>query len=200
MILASQSPRRRELLTAAGYEFEVQAPHDSVEKGVCSSCSPEQLVVDSAVAKASAIASQQHLASETSVASSTIVLAADTVAVCRSEILGKPVDEDHARAMLKLMSGKRHDVITGVCLWHCPSNLFVNHLERTTLVMSELSDTMLDAFIETDQWIGKAGAFGFQDGLDWVRIEQGLESNVVGLPIERLDGLVTQLLQRVAQG
>ena len=113
LVLASQSPRRRMLLEENGFEFEVIAPHDSVEKGVCSKCSPEELVIESAFVKARAIASQVE---------SGIVLAADTVAECRAEILGKPVDRDHAEKMLRLMSGKSHQVLTGVCLWHRPSD------------------------------------------------------------------------------
>jgi len=163
LILASQSPRRKELLAEAGYTFTVWAPDDSVEKGVCSNCSPDQLVIDSAVAKAAAIASQ----SVEKFSEPTIVLAADTVGVCKAEVLGKPVDVDHAQQMLKLMSGTLHDVLTGVCLWHLPSQRFLTFLEKTTVEMDVLSDEMIAEYLDTDLWIGKAGAFGFQDGLDW---------------------------------
>ena len=139
LILASQSPRRKELLTEAGYTFSVCAPDDSVEKGVCSKCSPSQLVVDSAVAKAAAIASQ----SAQQGISPAIILAADTVGVCKAEVLGKPVDADHARQMLRLMSGTVHEVMTGVCLWHLSSNQFLTFLEKTTVEMDVLSDCLL---------------------------------------------------------
>ena len=188
LILASQSPRRKELLTAAGYQFEVDAPHDSVEQGVCSKCSPEQLVLESAFAKAKAIA-QKHATG--------LVLAADTVAVCGSETLGKPVDRQHAERMLKTMRGTKHRVLTGVCLWLRPQDVFETHLEATVLEMDELSDDQVDSFLETDEWIGKAGAFGYQDGLDWVHVIEGLESNVVGLPVERLDDWIEQLSKKV---
>ena len=128
LILASQSPRRKELLTEAGYTFSVCAPDDSVEKGVCSKCSPSQLVVDSAVAKAAAIAGQ----SAQQGTDGTIILAADTVGVCKAEVLGKPVDADHARRMLRLMSGTAHEVLTGVCLWHLPSQRFLTCLLYTS--------------------------------------------------------------------
>jgi len=129
LILASQSPRRSQLLTEAGFTFTVDAPADSVEKGICSNCGPDQLVVDAAVAKAGAIAQKND---------DGIILGADTVASCKAEILGKPVDVDHARAMLKLMSGTVHQVLTGVCLWHRPSNRFMSYLERTTIPISGL--------------------------------------------------------------
>ena len=157
LILASQSPRRRQLLTEAGFSFEVIAPDDSVEKGICSNCGPEQLVVDAAVAKASTIAQEIDHG---------IILGADTVASCKAEILGKPVDVDHARAMLKLMGGTMHHVLTGVCLWHRPSNQFASYLQQTTVEMDRLSDQRIEEYLDTDQWIGKAGAFGYQDGLD----------------------------------
>lgn len=185
LILASQSPRRKQLLTDAGYEFTINAPADSVEKGICSSCSPEELVMESALAKARAIAATL---------SEGLVLAADTVAVCKAEVLGKPVDRDHAERMLRLVSGQRHRVITGVCLLDRASQRRSVHLEQTVLRMDELSEQQLTEILDSDLWIGKAGAFGYQDGLDWVHIEKGLESNVVGLPIERLDGWIEALL------
>ncbi len=190
LVLASQSPRRRMLLEENGFEFEVIAPHDSVEKGVCSKCSPEELVIESAFVKARAIASQVE---------SGIVLAADTVAECRAEILGKPVDRDHAEKMLRLMSGKSHQVLTGVCLWHRPSDKYVVKMEQTILKMDELSEEQLEVILESDNWIGKAGAFGYQDGLDWVHVQAGLESNVVGLPVERLDTWIEELMTEVPE-
>ena len=205
LILASQSPRRKELLTEAGYTFTVCAPDDSVEKGVCSNCSPSQLVVDSAVAKAAAIATQTiELSQSVELASAErgqqpiIILAADTVGVCKAEVLGKPVDADHARKMLQLMSGTAHEVMTGVCLWHLPSNHFLTFLEKTTVEMDVLSGEMIAEYLDTDLWIGKAGAFGFQDGLDWVRIVEGLASTVVGLPVERLPEWIEALMEKVA--
>ena len=194
IVLASQSPRRKELLNEAGFEFTVCAPDDSVEKGICSNCGPDQLVVDSAVAKAAAIAQVTQMAQT---ANDCIIIAADTVGVCKAEVLGKPVDADHARRMLQLMSGTVHDVLTGVCLWHKPSNRFLNFLERTSVRMENLSEAMIEEYLDTDLWIGKAGGFGFQDGLDWVQIVEGLASTVVGLPVEKIDGWIDQLLKEV---
>jgi septum formation protein len=188
LILASQSPRRRQLLSDAGFEFEVLAPEDSVERGICSRCSPEELVLENALLKAAAISTQIE---------SGIVLAADTVAECEAQILGKPVDRDHAKQMLTLMSGKRHRVLTGMCLWHCPSNQRIAKLEQTVLTMDQLSDDQLEAILDTDNWVGKAGGFGYQDGLDWLHIESGLESNVVGLPVERLGDWIEELRSKV---
>ena len=189
IILASQSPRRRELLTKAGYELEVKPPHESIEKeaaerGLCSRCSPEELVIEFAFVKARAIAKEIE---------SGLVLAADTVANCKSEILGKPNDREHAEKMLRMMSGTTHRVLTGVCLWHRPSDVFKCFIEQTVLEMDELSESQLDEILDSDAWVGKAGTFGYQDGLDWLHIKSGLESTVVGLPIERLEQWIDEV-------
>ena len=177
IILASQSPRRANLLKDAGFRFVIDAPDDSVERGICSKCSPEDLVLQSAFLKARAIAPKHNTG---------LIVAADTVAECQGEILGKPVDRDHAEKMLMLMSGKRHRVLTGVCLWKKPGDCHLLHLEQSVLTMDALEGQQLKEILDSDNWIGKAGAFGYQDDLDWIHLESGLASNVVGFPVERL--------------
>jgi len=186
LILASQSPRRRQLLTEAGFDFTVEAPSDEIERGICSSCSPEDTVLEGAFLKARAIAKGVDKG---------LILAADTVAECKGEVLGKPTDRDHAERMLRLMSGKTHRVLTGVCLWDRPSNRRVCFLEQTVLKMDELSAEQLNGILDSDSWVGKAGAFGYQDGLDWLHVQSGLESNVVGLPVEKLAGWIESFKQ-----
>lgn len=181
LILASGSPRRKQLLEAAGYLFAVRVPDESVEQAVDSSLSPREFVVEAAFQKAKAIATM--VASEFD---SGVVLAADTVAECDGHIIGKPRDRAHAKEILLTMSGTRHAVYTGVCLWNCKTGELVKHCEKTLLQMDELSDGWLTGYLDSGNWRGKAGAFGYQDGLDWIRIVEGLASNVVGLPIERL--------------
>ena len=119
-----------------------------------------------------------------------LVLACDTVADCRGQILGKPSNADHAAEMLRSMRGTEHFVRSGICLWHRPSNRALLEVESTTLKMDMITDEWIDQYVQTDQWIGKAGAFGFQDGLDWIHITEGSESNVVGLPMERLESML----------
>jgi septum formation protein len=133
-ILASQSPRRRELLAEAGYRFTVVPPNEDVECGVCSESGPSGLVAELAFRKAKS-ARERLLAepadfglrqvtdSQSAIrnSQSAIVMAADTVAECDGLILGKPRDETDARAMLQQLSGREHRVLTGVCLW--PLNL-----------------------------------------------------------------------------
>lgn len=197
LILASGSPRRAQLLRDAGYDFEVLVPAEEVEQGLCSNCSAAEMVRDLALRKGAHVAEQ--LTAEWP-DSNWLLLAADTVAECGGQILGKPVDEDHAREMLRLMRGRRHRVLTGICLW--PSQpakdsgreLRLPHVEVvvTHLEMDNLSDEAIEEYVATDQWRGKAGGFGFQDQLGWVWIGEGSESNVVGLPMERVSALLTE--------
>lgn len=177
LILGSQSPRRRELLERAGYQFEIRPPAESIEQGICSRCAPGQFVLQAAFLKGRAIAADVEQGT---------VIAADTIAECRAEILGKPINREHAEKMLRLLSGQRHRVLTAVSLWDCQSGRHLVRLEQTVLRMDQLTDEQLETILDSDLWIGKAGAFGYQDGLDWVHVETGLESNVVGLPVERL--------------
>ncbi len=177
LILASRSPRRRELLAAAGYAFEVVTPSDAAECGVCSGQSPAQLVARLARQKAADVAQRIDRG---------LVIGCDTVAECRGLILGKPNDRDHARTMLETLSGREHRVFSGLCLWPVPGGEPVVRVAMTTLCMDKLTPEQLDAYLAGGQWEGKAGAFGYQDGLDWVHIVEGGASNVVGLPMELL--------------
>lgn len=189
LVLASSSPRRRELLSQAGYNFTVVPPAEDVECGVCSESGPAGLVAELAYRKAAAV--REQLLADPQPA---IILAADTVAECSGFILGKPKDEVFARQMLSQLSGREHRVLTGVCLWmlHPPSNDDVREgnplikVAVTRLRMDPLTDEQLDAYIASGKWDGKAGAFGYQDDLDWVHVIEGSESNVVGLPMELL--------------
>ena len=177
LILASRSPRRRELLDAAGYSFEVHTPTEAAECGVCSGESPSELVARLAYQKATDVAARIGRG---------LVVGCDTVAECHGHILGKPEDQDHARTMLRLLNGREHRVYSGLCLLNAPNGDPAVRVAITLLRMDRLTDEQLDAYLATDLWDGKAGAFGYQDGLDWVHIIEGNESNVVGLPMELL--------------
>ena len=185
LILASQSPRRRELLEQAGFEFEVVLPSPGAECGKCSGESPVDLVARLAMQKAKDVAMRTAKG---------IVIGCDTVAECMGQILGKPENRDHAEEMLRLMSGRTHHVSSGLCLWKRPGDEPVIRVDATRLRMDELSTEKIESYLETDLWVGKAGAFGFQDGLDWVHIEDGSASNVVGLPME----LLSEMLQDIS--
>jgi septum formation protein len=194
LVLASGSPRRRELLVEAGYRPRVVEPRPGAEEcGICTNCGPAELVVDLADRKLRDVLDQFARGEAAPPAATGVVLAADTVAECGGTILGKPIDDDHARTMLRSLSGREHRVYTGVALagWSGGGPGPVSRFfEVTVLRMDELSDPWIDAYVETGAWRGKAGAFGYQDGLGFVHIVRGSESNVVGLPIERIAGLL----------
>ena len=112
LILASRSPQRRQLLAAAGYDFEIVPPQDVDECGICSRKSPAEFVARLALEKASDVAVQ---------VGSGLILACDTVAECDGQVLGKPANESLARRMLEMLSGREHRVLSGVCLWDVPN-------------------------------------------------------------------------------
>jgi len=181
LILASRSPRRRELLAEAGYRFDVVPPAESVECGVCSRESPAEMVARLAYEKAADVARRVGRG---------LILGCDTVAECNGEILGKPGDIATARRMLGLLRGREHRVLSGLCLWDYPDTRPDTRVSVTRLRMDELTDRQLDEYLESYQWEGKAGAFGYQDRLGWVHIIEGSESNVVGLPLELLKEMI----------
>ncbi len=182
LILASASPRRAQLLAAAGYQFEVKPASDSAECGACSNETAPELVARYSLRKAADVASRIDRG---------LILAADTVAFCAGQILGKPRDREDAMRILLLLSGRAHDVYSGICLWSRSQQRCVVDVVRTRLEMQALSPEMLSEYLDSMLWEGKAGAFGYQDGNDWLCVlDGGSESNVVGLPMERLAELL----------
>jgi septum formation protein len=189
LILASRSPRRHELLTEAGYKFDVIVPQHDVECGVCSERGPAGLVAELALRKATAVREIMQKQGQ----QSATILAADTVAECAGLVLGKPPDEEAARYMLRQLRGRDHRVLTGLCVWPLSRTEPRVEVAVTNLRMDNLSDAQIDAYIATGQWEGKAGGFGYQDQLGWVHVHSGSESNVVGLPLELLSEMLVQM-------
>jgi septum formation protein len=186
-------------LSEAGYAFQVMAPDEDVECGVCSQTGPAGLVADLAFRKAAAIVRKIQNESKPSSHSQSpapLVLAADTVAECDGFVLGKPRDEAHARAMLTQLSGREHRVLTGVCLWRLGNREPLVQVAVTKLRMDSLSVAELEDYLASGQWQGKAGAFGYQDRLGWVHLVEGSPSNVVGLPMELLAEMLEQIDHR----
>nr|VFK40924.1 MAG: septum formation protein [Candidatus Kentron sp. SD] len=189
LILASQSPRRRQLLTESGYEFAIMPPAESAESGVYRGESPENMVARLARQKAFDVMERID---------SGIVLGCDTVAECDGRVLGKPSDKEHAREMLRLLQGKEHRVLSGLCLCvrEADAPRHAVEIAITRLVMAPLPNDRIEDYLNTDQWRGKAGAFGYQDGHDWLRILEGSASNVVGLPLELLGEMLKGMFGR----
>jgi len=201
LVLASQSPRRAQLLQQAGYQFTVLCPPSEVEEQAVKDLPAAELVVELARAKgayvAQLLAQQAQIADERGeqpeIPEEIVVLAADTVAQCQGVILGKPIDRADAERMLRLMRGREHRVLTAVSLWSVPHLTHIDRMECSSLLMDSITEAALTSYLDSGDWEGKAGAFGYQDGLDWVHIVQGLASTVVGLPVEHLQDWIHQL-------
>ena len=170
LILASQSPRRKEILESAGIPFTVRvAPVDeSVRPGEA----PMSYVRRLAASKALAVPR----------AAGEVILAADTTVVIDGEILGKPENAEDARRMLKLLSGRTHEVLTGIC-FAMQGTLQIDG-ETTLVEFAELTAQEIDAYIASGEPMDKAGAYGVQ-GLagKFIRRMEGCYFNVVGLPV-----------------
>lgn len=192
LILASSSPRRRQLLTEANYTFEVIPPSDSAECGICSGESPDAYVARLAREKGADVVQRLRANGRRDA----VVIACDTIAECRGQILGKPADETHARRMLQLLRNHEHRVLSGLCVWPLEADEPLLAVDVTLLKMDDLPDEAIEVYLASGAWEGKAGAFGYQDRLGWIHIVQGSESNVVGLPMELLESMLQQLANR----
>jgi len=178
LVLASQSPRRREILTQAGLSFTIRVP--GVNEIRQASESPEDYVLRLALEKARAAVSSP----------SEFVLAADTVVVVNNDVLEKPGSVEDAEEMLRLLSGRSHAVLTGVCLLH--DGVARAQVESTRVFFSALSTEEIRGYCASGEPMDKAGAYAIQ-GLASKFIEriEGCYFNVVGLPIS----LVYRLLK-----
>jgi septum formation protein len=208
IILASASPRRREILTNAGYIFETADPGD-VEESVVECPTPEILAMEKAKAKAQAVAGRLTPPFPA------LVVGTDTLCVLGNQVIGKPLDRADARAILSRLSGTRHRVISGMCLWPITERTEVKGL-RTELRMSarslspqssvlspyreagiqlisattwvtlrKMSRAEIDNYVDSGESDGKAGAYAIQEKGDrFVTSVEGSFLNVVGFPLE----------------
>lgn len=179
LVLASSSPRRQELLRNAGIRFEVQPAdlnEDPLPGEIAKSCA-ERL----ARAKALAVARQHP---------NDCVLGADTVVVVDGELLGKPNDAEDATRMLRMLSGREHQVITGVCLVAGERVTVASETTRVTVI--EITDDEIADYVSSGEPMDKAGAYAIQGiASRWVPRIDGDYSNVVGLPV----ALVVRMLR-----
>ncbi len=184
LVLASQSPRRRQLMTEAGYEFTVIPPSEGAESGEPDGDPTSVFVTRLAVQKAADVAAR--------VQDPALVIACDTVADCDGVVLGKPRDRAHAREMLRLLSGREHSVWSGLCVWDTASSEFDVQAECSILTMQPLTDELIEVYLDSGAWQGKSGAFGYQDGLPWLTLTSGTPENVVGLPMTLLAQMLAE--------
>lgn len=178
LVLASQSPRRRDLLAQIGVTPSAIAPAD-IDESPLSGEEPRMYAERLAREKAAAIAPEFP---------EQLILAADTVVACGRRILPKAEDEATARACLKLLSGRRHQVISGISLI-LPGGRQLAKTVVTTVAFKRLSPTDTERYIASGEWDGKAGGYAIQGlAATFVRFLSGSYSNVVGLPLFEVGG------------
>ena len=184
LILASASPRRVELLTAAGYRFEVQSA--DIDERVTPGEAAEDYVQRLAVEKARAVLERTNPQSD-----DVLVIGADTTVVVDGEILGKPEDDEDSARMVRLLAGRPHRVLTGVSL--CSRSLQLEAVDETLVFFQPMSDNDVHWYVASGEGRDKAGAYAIQ-GLAsrFIPRIDGSHSNVVGLPV----AVVAELLIR----
>ena len=175
LILASNSPRRKELLKNAGFEFSVIPSNE--EENADINLPPDKYTESLAIIKANSVFKNNQNA---------VVIGADTVVYYNGEILGKPKDKADAMQMLRTLSGKKHEVITAVCVFtQQKKHLFyaVSQVSFKPLLEAEIAH-----YVDTYQPFDKAGSYGVQEWIGYIGIEKivGSYYNVMGLPIQRL--------------
>jgi septum formation protein len=182
LILASASPARRDLLVRSGLSFEV-IPADVEEPTGFSD--PRTFVQSAAWIKAAAVAPKVEKG---------LVLAADTIGWLDGGPLLKPADESDARRMLRSMAGREHDLWTGVVLWRRPDDLQIGWQEQTRVAFAPMNDQDLERYLATRSWRGHSGSYAIREHDDpYVRVVRGSLSNVIGLPMESLMGVLAWL-------
>jgi septum formation protein len=179
ILLASQSPRRSELLKSMNITFDVEPA--TVDEVFRDDYSPIENVLAVAEEKARWVAGRNK---------NRFIIAADTIVVLDDQIIGKPANKDNARQILGLLSGKRHRVITGVAILNMQGNCFPEATESFVKI-KQLTSLEIKNYIETGEPMDKAGAYAIQgEGSALVESYSGSWSNIVGLPVETVESLL----------
>jgi len=176
IILASGSPRRKEMLEWLGLDFEVVTSNFDEECVVCDDA--DELAEELALQKALVVANQHP---------ESLVIAGDTVVSVDDQILGKATDKDHAKVILRTLSGRGHEIITGVVLVDPFHDQPIVFHEKSQVFFREVSDSDIETYLETDIWKDKAGAYAIQE--DPHKLVLGFDgsfTNIMGLPLTRL--------------
>lgn len=184
LILASTSPRRRELLQSLGLSFTVDAQH--TEENVPAGLAPGVVVEMLALRKAQAVADTKKYDG--------LIIGADTIVVHNGEILGKPAGEKHAKEMLEKLQGDEHYVYSGVAVVNAQNgHAEVTH-QKTKVILNPISPEEIEAYVATGEPMDKAGAYAIQ-GIASIFVAgiEGCYFNVVGLPLERLAYLLKKM-------
>ena len=182
LVLASASPRRQQLLSEAGYTFNVY-PASFDEDDVPRRLRPGEVADYLARRKADVVAERFP---------EDVVLAADTVVEFAERVLGKPKDAEDAAKMLRVLSGTVHSVITGVAVRQPARQVFLHDRVLSTVHMRPLTDDEIARYVASGDWQGKAGGYGIQDPDPFVTRTSGCHTNIVGLPMHTTADLLKE--------
>lgn len=184
LVLASTSPRRSQLLREAGYRFKVTQPPLEEPDEPHPHVDPAQHAESLAWFKAASVGDEHP---------DDVILAGDTISVMDGEIYGKPADAADARRILRKLSGTSHRVITGIAIFNPATDRRTMGHSISTIHMRPLSDEMIESYLKTGEWQGKAGAYGIQDHGDaFVERYEGSFTNIVGMPMELVREMLSQ--------
>jgi septum formation protein len=184
LILASSSPRRKQILSEAHVRFEIRIPPNINEESLSSD--PVEHVISVSRAKAESVSPQ---------IAEGIILGADTIVVLNGEILGKPEDKNEALVILKKLSGRTHTVYTGVTLVNKFNDKIISDYDSTEVTFNQLDEKRIESYIDTKEPMDKAGAYGIQGmGAFLVKEIKGNLDNVIGLPTEKLKEMLIKII------
>ena len=187
LILASASPRRRDLLEQIGISFSI-VPSEVDEGKLILQGEPHEKAESSALIKAQDVAGKLKTG---------LVLGADTIVVCDGQIYGKPINDQHAYDMLKSLSGRSHQVITGIALVDAATGFSMIAHEKTKVYFSAIEDEEIWWYIYSGEALGKAGAYAIQGkGALFVERIEGCYSNIVGLPLSILNKMLKEYARK----
>lgn len=183
IILASQSPRRHELIKKLNIEFDVILP--TFEEKLSSDDYSDEIIKNLSLSKAISVLENKI--------SNSLVISADTVVVFENKIFGKPKDEKHAKKMLQKLSGNTHFVVTSVSVIDSDTKKSITKLTKTYVTFQKLSDELIDKYIKEKRPLDKAGAYGIQEmGEEFIKNVDGELDNVIGLPTKTLKNILEE--------
>ncbi len=177
LILASKSPRRREILKLLGIPFIVFEPetNEKIEKNV-------KKVIPTVIEN-----SRRKVSSVVKYFNNGLIVGVDTVVVVMNRIIGKPVDDEEARKFLKMLSGNRHCVYSGITVMDISSKRSISGISKTYVTFKRLNREEIERYLETNEWVDKAGGYAIQQkAAFFIKKIEGSYYNVVGLPVETL--------------
>ena len=184
-ILASASPRRRQLLAEAGYEFTVVHPDIDESSFTTDRIAPCKYAEKLALAKAKSVAQKYP---------DNLVIGADTIVDCRGEIIGKPADAEEASRIIQKLFAEPHKVITGLAVCRARDGVEIVTSDSTTVFPKQLTQDQIDGHIESGLWKDKSGAYAIKEnGDEFIERIEGSLTNVMGLPMELLERILCRI-------